>query len=159
MVNIRTDLQVPVAVPVDQDKARGTGKKCRASDTWNVGTTIKCKIQGRPAPRLRRFSKGKQSQYKGMKVLDTAKITDVGRIISFIAALAYMVMLFIGFVIYCMAAMIRMYVYYGKLDLWYPDVQKRALHRFVHDRKHSLFAVIPDAADNFIREMGTRFII
>ena len=94
-----------------------------------------------------------------MKILDTAKIIQVARIISFIAALAYMVMLFIGFVIYCMAAMIRMYVYYGKLDLWYPDVQKRALHRFVHDRKHSLFAVIPDAAGNVIREMGTKSLL
>jgi len=158
MVNIRTDLQAPEVMPVNQVKARGTGKKGRASGIWNVGTTIKCKIQGRPAPRLRRFSKGKQSQCKGMKVLDTAKITQVARIISFIVTLAYMVMLFIGFVIYYIAAVIRIYVYYGKLDLWYPDAQKRALHRFVHDRKHSLFAVIPDAAGNFIREMGTRFI-
>lgn len=94
-----------------------------------------------------------------MKVLDTAKITQVARIISFIATLAYMVVLFIGFVIYCITAGIRIYVNYGRLDLWYPDAQKRALHRFVHDRKHSLFAVIPDAADNVIREMGTRFII
>jgi hypothetical protein len=124
-----------------------------------VGTTIKCKIQGRPAPRLRRFSKGEQSQCKEMKILDTAKITQVARIISFIVTLAYMVMLFIGFIVYYITAVIRIYIYYGKLDLWYPYAQKRVHHRFVHDRKHSLFAVIPDAAGNVIREMGTRFII
>lgn len=146
-------------MPVNQVKARGTGKKSRASGIWNVGTTIKCKIQDRPAPRLRRFSKGKQSQCKGMKVLDTAKIKNVARIISFIATLAYMVVLFIGFFIYCITALIRIYVNYGRLDLWYPYAQKRALHKFVHDRKHSLFAVIPDAAGNIIREMGTRFVV
>jgi hypothetical protein len=93
-----------------------------------------------------------------MKILDTAKITQVARIMSSIATLAYMVMLFIRFIIYCITAVIRIYVHHGRLDLWYPYAQKRALHRFVHDRKHSLFAVIPDAAGNFIREMGTRFI-
>lgn len=159
MVNIRTGLQAPEVMSVNQVKARGTGKKGRASGVWNVGTTIKCKIQGRPAPRLRRFSKGKQSQCKGMKVLDTAKITQVARIISFIATLTYMVMLFIGFIVYCITAMIWIYIYYGKLDLWYPYAQKRILQRFVHDRKHSLFAVIPDAAGNVIREMETRFVI
>jgi len=94
-----------------------------------------------------------------MKVLDTAKITIVARIISFIGPLAYMVMLFIGFIICCITAVTRIYVHHGRLDLWYLDAQKRVLHRFVHDRKHSLFAVIPDAAGNVIREMGTRFII
>lgn len=94
-----------------------------------------------------------------MKVLDTAKITQVARIISFIVTLACMVMLFIGFIVYYITAVIRIYIYYGKLDLWYPYAQKRILQRFVHDRKHSLFAVIPDAADNVIREMETRFII
>jgi len=94
-----------------------------------------------------------------MKILDTAKITQVARIISFIGTLAYMVMLFIGFIVYCITAVIRIYVHDGRLDLWNPDAQKRALQRFVHDRKHSLFAIIPDAAGNVIREMGTRFII
>lgn len=94
-----------------------------------------------------------------MKVLDTAKIRNVARIISLIATLAYMVMLFIGVIIYCITAEIRIYVHDGRLDLCYPDAQKRALQKFVHDRKHSLFAVIPDAAGNVIREMETRFII
>lgn len=91
-----------------------------------------------------------------MKILDTAKITQVAGIISFIATLTYMVMLFIGFIIYCITAVTRIYVHDGKLDLWYPYAQKRAVHRFVHDRKHSLFAVIPDAADNVIREIGNK---
>ena len=94
-----------------------------------------------------------------MKVLDTAKIRNVDRIISFIATLAYMVVLFIGFVIYCITAVIRIYIYYGKLDLRYPCAQKRIVQRFVHDRKHSLFAVIPDAADNVIREMETKSLL
>lgn len=94
-----------------------------------------------------------------MKVLDTAKITQVARIISVIVTLAYMVMLFIGFIIYCITIVIRIYIYYRKLDLWYPYAQKRVHHRFVHDRKHSLFAVIPDAAGNVIREMETRSLL
>lgn len=94
-----------------------------------------------------------------MKVLDTAKITQEARIISFIATLTYMVMLFIGFITHCITAVTRIYVHDGRLDFRYPYAQKRALHRFVHNRKHSLFAVIPDAAGNFIREMETRFII
>lgn len=105
------------------------------------------------------FQGENKNQGKEMKILDTAKITQVARIISLMATLAYMVVLFIGFTIYFIIALIRIYIHQRKPVLVYPHAEKRVIHRFTHNRKHGLFAVIPDDAGNVIREMETLFII
>lgn len=140
-------------------KARGTGKKSRASGIGNVGTTIKCKTMAGQRQGCAAFQGENKNQGKEMKILDTAKITQVARIISLMATLAYMVVLFIGFTIYFIIALIRIYIHQRKPVLVYPHAEKRVIHRFTHNRKHGLFAVIPDDAGNVIREMETLFII
>lgn len=105
------------------------------------------------------FQRENKNQGKEMRILDTAKITQVARIISLMATLAYMVVLFIGFIIYFIIALIRIYIHQCKLVLTYPHAEKRVIHRFTHNRKHGLFAVIPDDAGNIIREMETMIIM
>lgn len=105
------------------------------------------------------FQRENKNQGKEMKILDTAKITQVARIISLMATLAYMVVLFIGFIIYFIIALIRIYIHQCKPILVYPHAKKRVIHRFTHNRKHGLFAVIPDDAGNIIREMETMIIM
>ena len=105
------------------------------------------------------FQRENKNQGKEMKILDTAKITQVARIISLMATLAYMVVLLIGFIVYCIIALIRIYIHQCKPALVYPYAEKRVISRFTHNRKHGLFAVIPDDAGNIIREMETLFII
>ncbi|AZI25788.1 hypothetical protein EA772_10715 [Pedobacter sp. G11] len=93
-----------------------------------------------------------------MKILDKAKMTQVARIIS-IRATAYVVVLLIGFMICFINVLIRIELHRCKLALTYSNTKKRVIHKFIHNRKHSLFTVIPDDGGNIIREMETMVIM
>ncbi len=93
-----------------------------------------------------------------MKILNKAKMTQVARII-FIRATAYVVVLLIVFIVCFIIVLIRIGLHLCKLALTYSNTEKRVIHKFIHNRKHSLFTVIPDDAGNIIREMGTMVIM
>lgn len=94
-----------------------------------------------------------------MKILDTAKMTQVARIISIMATHAYVVVLLIGFIVCFINVQIRIGLHLCKLALTYSKTEKRVIHKFIHNRKHSLFTVIPDDGGNIIREMETMVIM
>lgn len=94
-----------------------------------------------------------------MKILDTAKMTQVARIISIVATPTYMVVLLIGFIVCFIIVLIRIDIHLCKLALTDCNTEKRVIHKFIHNRKHGLFKVIPDDAGNIIREMETLVIM
>ncbi|MET0574017.1 MAG: hypothetical protein ABWZ79_21540 [Pedobacter agri] len=134
-------------------------RESRDSVKRNVETTIKCKTTGRAVQGLHRFFKRKINQAKEMKILDTAKMTQVGRIISIMSTHAYVVVLLIGFIVCFINVQIRIGLHLCKLALTYSNTEKRVIHKFIRNRKHSLFTVIPDDAGNIIREMETMVIM
>lgn len=93
-----------------------------------------------------------------MKILEKAKMTQVARII-FIRATAYVVVLLIVFIVCFIIVLIRIGLHLCKLALTISNTEKRVIHKFIHNRKHSLFTVIPDDAGNIIREMETMVIM
>lgn len=82
-----------------------------------------------------------------MKSLDTAKTTTMVRIISFMVKLAHWAVLFFEWIIsFTIELISTYYIHQPNPKLRYPHVQKRVIHRYLHNRKHSLFAVSPDVA-------------
>ncbi|MDQ1141828.1 hypothetical protein [Pedobacter agri] len=128
------------------------------SGKGNVETTIKCKTTGRAVQGLHRFFKRKINQAKEMKILDKAKMKQVARIIS-IRATAYVVVVLIVFIVCFIIMLIRIGLHLCKLALINSNTEKRVIHKFIHNRKHGLFTVIPDDAGNIIREMETMVIM
>lgn len=94
-----------------------------------------------------------------MKILDKAKMTQVAKIISIMAAHAYVVVLLTGFIVCFIIVLIRIDIHRCKLALINSNTEKRVIHKFIHNRKHGLFTVIPDDAGNIIREMETMVIM
>lgn len=93
-----------------------------------------------------------------MKILDKAKMKQVARIIS-IRATAYVVVVLIVFIVCFIIMLIRIGLHLCKLALINSNTEKRVIHKFIHNRKHGLFTVIPDDAGNIIREMETMVIM
>lgn len=90
---------------------------------------------------------------KKMKTIDTAKFMDMAATVYICAMLAYLVVLFIIFLIRRIAGCTLISAVSARYHLGSP-ARKRVFNRTVHDRRHSPFPSIPDSAGNTIWEMG-----
>lgn len=84
-----------------------------------------------------------------MKIVDTAKITDMARIISFVTMLAYAALLFIRFISGYLSCCVEYIFIHLETIFNCAYARKRVINKVVHDRKYTVFAGNPDSGQGY----------